>query len=189
MPDGLVWNGGTFMDIGAHAGKYTVRLAPYFNIVMAWEPNPVMRAVLHENVEANSLRNVIVVPFAAWSSAEELELAERGGESTLLRSGNVHVLACRPDHLAPRDVTLIKIDVEGAEGHALAGLTETLRQSRPRVVVEMHDNEYGGEIRDAVRAALGEADYRWEQAEYAYGLSSPFPSFYWVCEPSKLESP
>jgi precorrin-6B methylase 2 len=53
-----------FLDIGAHIGYYTVKLARRCNRVVAFEPNPVNRAKLLRNAELNGLTNVVVYPYA-----------------------------------------------------------------------------------------------------------------------------
>lgn len=59
-------------------------------------------------------------------------------------------------------VALIKMDVEGNEGNALAGAHRTISRDQPAVIIEMHDSMYGGRIRDAVLEQLSSLDYRWQ---------------------------
>jgi hypothetical protein len=59
-----------------------------------------------------------------------------------------------------REVSLVKIDVQGAEGRVLAGAAETLRRFRPTLLVEIDDDRLrkqgssAGELLERL-AALG----------------------------------
>ena len=63
-----VGNGGTFLDVGAGAGRYTIPLAAAASSVTAVEPSAAMREHLDDRVRLAGLRNVHVVP-AAWEEA------------------------------------------------------------------------------------------------------------------------
>ena len=55
---------GTFVDIGAHIGTSAVHAAPFFQKVVAFEPEPRNLACLRSNVTDNHLPNVTIIPKA-----------------------------------------------------------------------------------------------------------------------------
>jgi len=145
--------GGTFVDVGANVGVYSLwaarRLGPAGTVV-AVEPHPVTADKLAFNAAANALSNVSIVRAAAGETDDEAELHESGGgnvgQSSLLRD-----VAFRPDDairvpmrpldriLADEDVEsvdVMKIDVEGYEDRALMPfLREAPDSLLPRAVV------------------------------------------------------
>jgi FkbM family methyltransferase len=121
--------GMVFVDVGAHIGEYALLAARRVGRkgeVHAFEPNPLVFAVLAENVRLNGLDQIVVRPWAV-SSAEgdvDLELDPEPALSALAsrvastdRARHVErVPAVTLDgYLAGRRADLIKIDVEGAE--------------------------------------------------------------------------
>jgi FkbM family methyltransferase len=66
----------------------------------------------------------------------------------------------------------VKIDVEGAEGQVLAGMRRLLREARPIVLIEFHDDEgWGG------RHHLLEAGYRLETLD-GHAVAPDAPRIY-----------
>jgi len=143
------------IDIGAHIGLYTIPIAKIAKngFVVAIEPNPDNFKCLIENIRLNSLRNVITLNIAAWNDDCELNLF-RGYSSawhSVIRSRyvtdqTVRVRAKKLDdvvkELGLNKITLIKIDVEGAEFQVLQGLKSTLQQFKPDLLIEIwKDNE------------------------------------------------
>jgi len=68
-----------FIDVGAHVGYFTIRLAKYFEQVIAFEPNNKIRNVLKINLQLNNIKNVSVLPYALSDHYGESELLCRGG--------------------------------------------------------------------------------------------------------------
>ncbi len=137
----LVRPGDTVIDVGANVGVYTLRLAHLVGPsgrVFAVEPEPGNLALLRENVERNGHANVTVLPVAASDHDGEAELSlspdNQGDHRVIPGAGgraSVPVRAARLDGLLADagPVSLIKLDVQGAEGLALAGLERTLARS------------------------------------------------------------
>lgn len=142
----LLGAGGVFLDVGAHVGRWTVRLAGRARKVIAVEPHPGTAAVLRRNVELNGLANVTVIEAAAWDGAGPLKLEdplgrERSGTNRTLPDGEGAVRGQRLDDLLAdeQEISLVKIDTEGADLHVLRGMSSLLERRRPVMVVERHD--------------------------------------------------
>lgn len=141
--------GSNFVDVGAHIGKYTVRIAKMVGLkglVVAVEPDKDNFDLLKENLELNGLDNCIALNIAAGStdgdillfagpkSAEHSTKEDFGkGFSKVKVRALDNVLAEKGIH----NVDLVKIDVEGAEYEVLEGLERTLKSEGPRVVLEV----------------------------------------------------
>jgi FkbM family methyltransferase len=174
--------GGVFLDVGAHVGLYTLALAGKASRVIAVEPNPAAAAQLRANLALNQISNVDVVEVAAWDEAALLNLSnpqpqtgEASGWMRTLPAEGGAVWGQRLDvELDPDRLDLVKVDVEGADLHALRGMSGLLHEHRPILFVESHHihGYYGlGELIDLI----GSLGYSWEEGPVA----GPAPFF--VC--------
>jgi FkbM family methyltransferase len=157
---------GTALDVGAWYGPWTQALSRRLDRVVAFEPNPGVAALL----ERTAPPNVRVVRAAASDSAghETLWVPSTGMGTEAVASlhagaatgdRGVRVATTTIDEHAPEDVTMIKLDVEGAELAALRGARKTLANSRPVLLVEL---EYRRGPVDEVLAYLAEFGYAGE---------------------------
>jgi FkbM family methyltransferase len=132
----------TFVDVGAHVGYYTVRMARRCERVIAFEPNPSSRAKLLKNVELNGLTNVTVYPHAAGEARYRARLWLAGTSSTLLegyvRGESVEVDVVPVDDLVEH-ADVIKVDVEGYDWRAVRGMARLIDRCRPVLAIEHHD--------------------------------------------------
>jgi FkbM family methyltransferase len=171
---------GCFVDVGAHVGKYTLRLAREYEIVHAVEPIPSNLAGLEINLGQNPhLRaRVEIHPFAAWSTDNHRIIISDDGPYSSHHRGNASLIVQtrRLDSLVSERVDLVKIDVEGAEAAVLEGMTRILARDRPKLVIEMHEHmfERDSDVPGRCRDALYDYDieqYRWVEGE----------AVYWIC--------
>jgi FkbM family methyltransferase len=126
------------LDAGAYVGDFTVKAAKKAREVIAVEPIPRNFELLKKNVEANSLKNVTIVNKALWKEAGMLKLADEGGESHTASEGVVVEAVTVDDMLAElgRSVSVVKMDIEGAEKYALKG--KYINDVR-EIAMELHD--------------------------------------------------
>lgn len=148
--------GDVFVDIGAHVGYYTLLAASRVGTtgaVHAFEPFPENWARLRSNLDLNGYSHV--APHQCAVSDQTAESAfepptvvtERGwGHLTSEASANgLRVRTVRLDDYVASEkltrITGIKLDIEGSEERALAGMAFTLQDVRPRFVM-MELNRY-----------------------------------------------
>jgi FkbM family methyltransferase len=172
---GSIPAGGTFLDIGAHVGHYTLRAALKCGWVWAVEANPETSARLKENLRLNGIKNVTILAMAASDHRDIVHLASgineeedcvrSGGKRTLTGLGTVMVPALPLDSLPflPR-IDTVKIDTEGSDIAILRGMHETLARHRPKLIVE--DHSYLGyydqaELRREEEVLTDLAGYAW----------------------------
>jgi FkbM family methyltransferase len=145
-PPVAVQAGDVVLDVGGHLGSFTrLALRQGARLVVAFEPEPVNRACFQRTFQQEiAAHRVVLVEAAAWSEPGELQFHvlnenSAGGSSVRHSSGSVvTVPAVTIDdtvgRLALDRVDFIKLDIEGAERHALRGAARTLARFGPRVV-------------------------------------------------------
>ena len=135
-----------FLDIGAHIGMYSIRLAQKVSKVIALEPEPKNYSFLYKNILVNNLSNkVIPLPIAVSDKDGYANLCIRisSGASTLEDSLNckrkTKIITLTVDTLLKIlkiwKVDMIKIDVEGHEARVINGMRRLLSYNPPRVLV------------------------------------------------------
>jgi FkbM family methyltransferase len=153
----LAWlkpkKGEVFLDVGAHIGKYTLKMAREVGetgLVIAVEPNPDNYQMLQKGIALNNVQNVIALNMAAWNAESMLKLfighlAGHHSAKIDWKLGWCEVKARPMDNVIEEcginKVDWIKIDVEGAEWEVLLGLEKTISKHRSKVIVELsHEN-------------------------------------------------
>ncbi len=144
----VVRPGMVFVDLGANVGYYTclaARLVGATGRVYAFEPDPDNFGLLRRSLRANRLDNV-AAERAAISDASGRGVLQRSllnhGAHRLLSVGGARLsrgvrTTTLDAALAGREtaVDFIKMDIEGWEPHALAGMERLLARSRDRVTI------------------------------------------------------
>jgi FkbM family methyltransferase len=156
--------GGTFLDIGANVGNHALYVATFLHAarVVCLEPNPAAVTILRSNIALNGLGHVIDGSYLGYglsdkatdTAAMAVPPRNLGGGRIVEGEGTIR-LARADDLLAGQHVDFIKIDVEGMEMAVLAGMAELVRACRPKMFVEV-DNENI----EAFRAWVAQSDYR-----------------------------
>lgn len=137
-----------FYDVGANVGFYTCPAAAVAGEVVAFEPFPPNVGRLHENLARNR-RSADIRELALSDEAGEAEFArgnmQPGFPMASLSPGDddrITVRTARGDELiAAGEVpapTVVKVDVEGAEGLVVDGLREALAGETRLVYCEVH---------------------------------------------------
>ncbi len=140
--------GDHFVDGGANIGYFTLLAARRGAYVHAFEPMPANRERLIEHLKRNQLADrVTVYPLALTDRPGPLRIHEPGqdeqgnhGAASLFGDGQaVDIEGGRlDDALEAGDaakVRLIKLDIEGAEPLAIAGMTQLLGRDNPPALV------------------------------------------------------
>ena len=149
--DAVAKPGATVVDVGANIGviaAYAAMRVGRSARVVAIEPAEDNLVVLRENVRANGLDQVCVIPMAAGRRRETRDFYLRGDVSAVNSlypescyasvSAVARVDVAPLDELISGDVALVKIDVEGAELEVLAGMSRLLAQPSLALAIEWH---------------------------------------------------
>jgi FkbM family methyltransferase len=141
---------GTFVDVGANVGGYSVRACKMGVKVIAVEPDPDNYSILKLNLKLNHCTNACTLNLAAGSREEVRELYEDDESApagyTLERGGGAKKVKCYVE-VKPLDVAilpllrdervnLLKVDVEGFEVEVIKGALELLKRTN-YVIVEV----------------------------------------------------
>jgi FkbM family methyltransferase len=180
-----VKTGDTVIDVGAHAGLFTLLLAYQVwesGHVIAYEPNPHMLELLRDNVTMNWLSDrVEIVPKAAAAASGSLPFLApsrytmtgslRPVEHLLSTEDRVDTLDRLEVEAEPLDVhlgrferiDLVKIDVEGAEEQVFAGMEQLLASGVVRrVSFEVARGHMGDEWKPFAERLKRLAEEGWE---------------------------
>ena len=151
MLTSLIQPGDTVVDVGANIGYNTLfaaQLVGQEGKVFALEPAQDNLAVLYENLFANHVQNVAVLPYAAGRERKVKQFYLRGDVSAVNSlyqdnfyhpiTSTVDVLTAPLDDLVTARPALIKIDVEGGELDVLHGMARLLRDPSLQIIAEWH---------------------------------------------------
>lgn len=139
-----------YLDIGAWIGPTVLYGARKARHVWCFEPDPVAFRHLAWNIELNTLTNVSAFSAALSDQVGVARMASFGGEAgdsmtSLLNAdgkGGNDVLTLGWDHFANAvdlsGVSLVKMDIEGAEFSVLPTLIPWLKQHRPALFLSTH---------------------------------------------------
>lgn len=132
------------VDVGAHLGYFSIRLAKHFREILAIEPDPFNFEGLVLNLRLNDVRNVIPLSAAAGARAGRAVLFCGGGGGSFIKRAKSTKLVevdVRPlDDLVER-ADWIKVDTEGHELEILKGAAR-LRSEGPGWILENHESIY-----------------------------------------------
>ncbi|MCA0872340.1 FkbM family methyltransferase [Seohaeicola saemankumensis] len=139
-----------YLDIGAWIGPTVLFGARRARHVYCFEPDPVAFRHLAWNIELNGLRNVSAFAVALSNRFGVARMASFGGEAgdsmtSLLNAGGDQgmdvVTVSWDDFAASVDlsaVSLVKMDIEGAEFDVLPALIPWLQAQRPALYLSTH---------------------------------------------------
>jgi len=139
--------GSTVIDVGANVGFFTIRFAEWAGekgCVLAIEPEEANIRRLRHRISRRALDPIVqIIPAAATETPGTVMLAidpDHPGNHHLAETGAPVEAVTVDSLLAERacpPVSLIKIDVQGAEQDVIAGAAKTLETFRPALFVEV----------------------------------------------------
>ena len=148
--ENIINNGDFVIDVGAHIGYYTLFMAKLVGEngkVFAFEPHPLNFKILKKNIELNNYQNVIF---------ENKAVSNKNGKTNLyISKKNSGMHRIHPskycEEKIPVDlvklndyfqqsvlnkICLIKIDAEGSEFEVLKGMSNALKNSQIKILME-----------------------------------------------------
>ncbi|MCC7117872.1 MAG: FkbM family methyltransferase [Anaerolineales bacterium] len=139
--------GDLVVEVGAFMGYYAMRAAELVGTagkVIAIEAVEENVQLIRKNIEANSIKNITLIPLAAWKAKEELKFYRTTRQQA---SAVANVVASLEEFKVPSDTidnilsdlgslvpSFIRIQVNGAEQEVLLGMQNTLKQG-PKLLI------------------------------------------------------
>jgi FkbM family methyltransferase len=174
--------GDGFLDVGANKGIFTFPMAEHLGPegrVYAFEPAPDMALDLLNEAARRGLSSRLELREMALGSENgtmplrvDPDYPADSSKRSLFQSGDVMAdvpvrtldfLIAGGELITDPPIGAVKIDIEGAEVHALRGMRDTLRTQRPQLIVietmEVHLLKAGFVVQD-VHDTLGPFGYR-----------------------------
>lgn len=163
----LLKPGDIMIDLGANIGYYTIFAANLVGTtgeIHAFEPIPSTFARLATNTQLNNLQNVRLNQCAASDQHGTVDMYDFPGNSGSNSFGkhpeattSFSVPTIRLDDYVKehglKKITLIKMDIEGAEVLALRGMHDVIMEYRPQFLIEVNSHclsQLGFSVNDLV---------------------------------------
>jgi len=144
-------NNGTFIDVGAHIGKYSIVMSKNLGDkgqVVSIEADKRNLALLNKNIELNKAKNIDVYNFVCLDNKGKVTFyisdSNPATNSYLDSNGKrkIELNSDTIDNLNLKNVTCIKIDIEGSEPLALKGAFKTIKKYHPIIIFESRGKEH-----------------------------------------------
>ncbi len=156
-------NSQIFLDLGAHAGYYTLlyKSLTKETTVYSFEPVDSNFQFLQKHIKINNFKNVIQFNKAVADTEGVLRFA-RGNSvgGKLSMDGDMNVTAVKLSRLIDEKIIefpdLIKMDIEGAEYQVLKDLEPYLKTQKAVIFLSTH----GDEVRDSCLNLMKSLNYK-----------------------------
>jgi FkbM family methyltransferase len=146
-----VGSGARIVEVGAYVGNHAVYYLRFMQpaALTVFEPNPAIVPLLERNLAANPCAGLTpeVHALAAGNSEARFDAvsddAENQGATRLVAAADGAIRSTALDATVRGAVDFIKIDAEGMELEVLAGAARIVRESRPKIMIEVFNAHAG----------------------------------------------
>ena len=193
--DSLVGNRKRAIDIGANEGIYSYALSKICDIVEAFEPQSWCTEAIKAYSQAYSGNiNVYNVGLSNFHGSLTLHIPTSSGDYSRLVSGLgklttglgsfreiegeqmcIDVPVCKLDDYEFKDVSFMKIDVEGHESKVIEGGLNTILREKPIILIEIEQRHLEGKPINKLFEQIAELGY---EGSFLYkGSLTPLSKF------------
>ncbi|MFI3115235.1 MAG: FkbM family methyltransferase [Clostridia bacterium] len=137
-----------FVDLGAYTGDTIAEILHYgnFKTATAFEPDIKNYTKMLDFFKNNNISNVNALNIGVWEKEDILKFAGKSSRNSSLMQSSENEISINVNSvdniMQNREVTLIKMDVEGAERQAITGAKNTISTYKPRLNISAyHRNE------------------------------------------------
>lgn len=128
-----------YLDVGPQDGGTIIdfinRVHNRFKKVYAWEIGEDSLKVLRQKFVDNRIE---ILPYGAWHENVQMGVVGSNGGRSVSNQGKQTVLCKRIDDVIHEPITMIKMDIEGAEMNALIGAKETIKKYKPKLAISVY---------------------------------------------------
>lgn len=137
-------NSETIVDMGAYDGdtirEFTSFTNGNYNHIYALEPDEKNFRKLTKNTDG--MKNITLYNMGAWNKKDTLIFDKKAGRNSKLSASGVPVEVSDIDSLIDDKITMLKMDIEGAELKAIEGCRNTIAKHKPKLYIcAYHRNE------------------------------------------------
>lgn len=131
-----------FLDIGCFDGLTVRNFVKWsestYKEIIAFEPDKCCYEKCKE--ELKDIRNLTLINKGVWNKEEVLRFDATGvSDSKISEDGTTKIDTCRLDDIVrDKQVTFIKMDIEGAEKEALMGAEHIIREQKPKLAISIY---------------------------------------------------
>lgn len=134
----------SIVDMGAYDGdtirEFTAYTGGKYNHIYALEPDEKNFKKLKRNTI--DMQDITLYNLGAWNKKDTLTFSKKAGRNSKLSADGIPVQVTDIDSLISEKISLLKMDIEGAELRALEGCKNTIRKYNPKLYVcAYHRNE------------------------------------------------
>jgi FkbM family methyltransferase len=131
------------LEMGSLHGEDLVRIIDSGRSLesgFALEPDLHNYRQLIENLRSKNIGNIVPLPLGAWDATDSLRFNASGASGAHLSpEGEQVVSVICPDDLVNRvPINYIKMDIEGAEGNALYGSQQIIKENTPHLAISIY---------------------------------------------------
>lgn len=129
-----------YLDIGPQDGgtidDFIKRVNNQYKKIMAWEIGKDSLKILNKKYKDKRIQ---ICPYGAWNESTIMSVGgTNGGRHLQSDDGKDGIMCKRIDDVVDCPVTLIKMDVEGAEMNALLGAREIIKKYKPKLMISLY---------------------------------------------------
>lgn len=129
----------TYLDIGPQDGgtidDFIRRVNNQYRRICAWEIGG--KSINKLNKKYNDKR-IQILPYGAWNETAAMSVEGTNGGRHLAEDNLNGILCKKIDDVVDYPITLMKMDIEGAEMNALLGARETIKKYRPKLMISLY---------------------------------------------------
>lgn len=131
----LLADGGTYVDIGAWIGPTLLWASVHADRCIGYEPDPTAFTILERNAPFAELHHVAIGPTTGFTT-----ITTKGDSMSRIGEGDYRVrsLTLADAVAGVTDISLVKIDIEGAEAQVFPQASEALRDLACPVLLSLH---------------------------------------------------
>jgi len=160
------------VDVGVYRGVYTYKLSKEFKHVHAFEPNPLIYPFLEKNL-TKIVKNMTLKNLALSDSNGDVNLRIPSRSKSIFKTNyeEIYKLGCATIHegnkidnknnfkvkkiklddlLEDKNISFVKIDVEGHEREVITGSKKIIKKNKPVLLVEIEERHNNLSILDTI---------------------------------------
>jgi FkbM family methyltransferase len=160
---------GIVLDIGSYQGALPIYLRKIKNNkkrIICFEPIRENYLVLEENLKLNKIDDAEIIKKGVWNKSEKVKFDSQGETSSISKEGKVLLEVTDLDselkklNISPKEISLIKMDIEGAEIEALEGMKGILKKGSPFLAIASYHWRDDKQTYKKVEEILKKAGYK-----------------------------